>query len=202
MSETVSATTFPEVTGEYNKDFFDNYLFIGDSISTGLYNYDFLSISNVFAKIGLTPVSVRTEDVNGTTVYQKMTVLSPDTICIMLGTNGLSYLDIGSMIESYGLFIDEIRDTLPDTKIVVMAIPPVTKAHEDSKPENLTIINEFNTDLKNLADDKNITYFDVYTLLADDDGYMRADYAEKDGLHLQGSAYKRILFQIESDAKS
>jgi lysophospholipase L1-like esterase len=187
---------------DYDKEFFDNYLFIGDSISTGLYGYGYLSSSNVFAKIGLTPVSVRTADVNGTTVYQKMTVNNPAAVCIMLGTNGLSYLDTDDMIDSFTLFVDEIKETVPDTEIVILSIPPVTKEHEDTKPENNTVIKEYNAGLKQLAEDKDLTFIDVYSMLADEDGYMRADYAEKDGLHLQGAAYKRILYEIETDATS
>jgi lysophospholipase L1-like esterase len=195
VSESITAAP---AAVEYDKEFFTNYLFIGDSISTGLYGYNYLDAANVFAKIGFTPENVRTGDINGTTVYQKLAVAKPEAICIMLGTNGLSYISTETMINHYGLFIDEIRDILPDSKIIVFTIPPVTKEHEETKPENLALITAFNEGLATLADEKEVQLFDVYSMLADNDGYTKPEYAEFDGLHLKGAAYTLILSELQA----
>jgi lysophospholipase L1-like esterase len=196
VTETV--TTAAAVSDSYDKDFYSNYLFIGDSISTGLYGYNYLDSANVFAKIGFTPENVRTGDVNGTTVYQKLAVAKPDKICIMLGTNGLSYISVETMINHYTLFIDEIRDIVPDSEIIIFTIPPVTKEHEDTKPENLKLITSYNEALQTLAEEKDAELFDVYSLLKDDNGYTKPEYAENDGLHLKGTAYTLILSEFQA----
>jgi lysophospholipase L1-like esterase len=189
------------VNASYDKESFSNYVFIGDSISTGLYGYNYLDAANVFAKIGFTPENVRTGDVNGTTVYQKLAVAKPDKICIMLGTNGLSYISVETMINHYTLFIDEIRDIIPDCEIILLTIPPVTKEHEDTKPENLTLITSYNEAVIALAEEKEAELFDVYSLLADENGYTKSEYAEADGLHLKGAAYTLILSELEAKEK-
>jgi lysophospholipase L1-like esterase len=198
-SETpIQVQTFAAVNASYDKEYFSNYVFIGDSISTGLYGYNYLNAENVFAKIGFTPENVRTGDVNGTTVYQKLAVAKPDKVCIMLGTNGLSYISVETMINHYTLFIDEIRELLPDCEIILFTIPPVTKEHEDTKPENLTLITSYNEAVVALAEEKEAELFDVYSLLADENGYTKPEYAEADGLHLKGAAYTLILSELEA----
>jgi lysophospholipase L1-like esterase len=198
VSSETPIQTFAAVNASYDKESFSNYVFIGDSISTGLYGYNYLDAANVFAKIGFTPENVRTGDVNGTTVYQKLAVAKPDKVCIMLGTNGLSYISVETMINHYTLFIDEIRDILPDCEITLFTIPPVTKEHEDTKPENLALITAYNEAVTALAEEKETELFDVYSLLADDNGYTKPEYAEADGLHLKGAAYTLILSELEA----
>jgi lysophospholipase L1-like esterase len=199
VSAAIAATPAAD---DYDKEFFSNWLFVGDSIFTGLYGYNYLSSSNVFAKIGLNPASVRTTDNNGTTVYQKLAVSKPDIICIMLGTNGLAYLSIDSMITDYGKFIDEIKELLPDTRIIILSLTPVTKVHSDTKPETLELVTSYNEALKTLAEEKETDYFDIFTDLSDDEGYSRPEYAENDGLHLKGAAYKRVLWLLEDYVKN
>ncbi|MDR0991863.1 MAG: hypothetical protein LBL87_03055, partial [Ruminococcus sp.] len=62
----------------------------------------------------------------------------------------------------------------------------------------LTIINEYNGKLKTLAEDKGAVFIDINTALAAEGGYTADIYAEADGLHLKGEAYKRILSEIEN----
>jgi hypothetical protein len=201
VSETV-AESVPTLADEnYDKEFFNDFLFIGDSISTGFSGFDFLNSANVYAKIGFTPSSVRTSDNNGVTVYQKLAAKKPSTVVILLGTNGLSYLDIDDMIKDYKLFISEIRDILPESRVVILSIPPVTKEHEATEPENITLIKNYNEKLLALSAETESDFIDVYALLADDDGYTRSDYAENDGLHIKGPAYKAILHLVEETLK-
>jgi lysophospholipase L1-like esterase len=199
-SETQSATTFSAPSAsdlDYDKTFFDKYLFIGDSISTGLFGYNFLPAENVFAKQGFTPNNIPEKEIDGLTVIKKASEMNPETIVIMLGTNGLSYIDTGVMAKAYGTLIDSLTAASPDSKIVILSIPPVTKKHEEEKPENLTIINDYNEKLNTLAEDKGAVFIDINTILAGEGGYTADIYAEADGLHLKGEAYKRILSEIE-----
>ncbi|MDR0974583.1 MAG: GDSL-type esterase/lipase family protein [Ruminococcus sp.] len=202
VTTAVTTTALTVAETDFDKDYFSNWLFIGDSIFTGLYGYDFLDSSNVFAKIGFTPENVRTSDINGTSVYQKLAVTKPETICIMLGTNGLAYLTVEQMIADYRKFIDEIRDLLPETKIIIVTITPVTKEHSDAEPENLSLITAYNEALAVLSEEKETDFVDIYAFLADDDGYTKTLYAENDGLHLKASAYELILTELEAYTKN
>lgn len=195
-AETVAAST------EYSPKFFDRGLIIGDSISVGLVNYGYLKSENVFAQIGLTPSSVLTTDIDGTTVYTKAAGLDPDYICIMLGTNGLSYLSEDFMAEKMSEFIDGLRQTCPNAKIFLVSIPPVTAEHESEKPEKIENITKYNEHISKLAEEKSAPFVNTFELLQDSDGYLAADYAENDGLHLKAAAYPVVLSAIQTAVES
>lgn len=195
-AETVAAST------EYSPEFFDRGLIIGDSISVGLVNYGYLKSENVFAQIGLTPASVLTTDIDGTTVYTKAAGLNPDYICIMLGTNGLSYLSEDFMAEKMSEFIDGLRQTCPNAKILLVSIPPVTAEHESEKPEKIENITKYNEHISKLAEEKSAPFVNTFELLQDSDGYLAADYAENDGLHLKAAAYPVVLSAIQTAVES
>lgn len=195
-AETVAASK------DYNPEFFGRGLIIGDSISVGLVNYGYLQPENVFAQIGLTPSSVLTAEIDGTTVYAKAAGLAPDYICIMLGTNGLSYLSEDFMAEKMGEFIDGLRQICPNAKILLVSIPPVTAAHESEKPEKIENITKYNQHISKLAEEKSAIFVNIYQLLEDSGGYLAADYAENDGLHLKGAAYPVVLSALQTAVES
>lgn len=201
VSETEKAETVAAST-EYSPEFFDRGLIIGDSISVGLVNYGYLKPENVFAQIGLTPSSVLTADIDGTTVYAKAAGLNPDYICIMLGTNGLSYLSEDFMAEKMSEFIDGLRQTCPNAQILLVSIPPVTAEHESEKPEKIKNITKYNDHISKLAEEKSVAFVDIFALLRDSGGYLAADYAENDGLHLKGTAYPVLLSAIQTAVES
>ncbi|MBP1559906.1 MAG: hypothetical protein J6C96_01505 [Oscillospiraceae bacterium] len=203
QTETVTVT---EITTDinsspdffYNSEFFDDVFFIGDSISTGLVNYEFLKPENVFAQAGLTPSSVMTTDINGISVYDAAAKAGKSYICIMLGTNGLSYLESDYMSEKMTEFIDELQRVCPNSRVVLVSIPPVTKLHEDEKPEKLDKITEYNSHIQKIAEDKELLFADIFSLLRDETGYLGEHYAETDGLHLKIYAYPVILSTLQT----
>ncbi len=201
QEETTAATTVtsaPLPPSEYDAAFFDSAFFIGDSISVGLLNYEFIKPESIFAQAGITPSSITNKVIDGKTVYQKISGFTPKYICIMLGTNGLSYLKTDDMAEKLGAFIDELKKLCPDAKITVSSIPPITRKHEDEKPEKLSTVVEYNAKLKKLAEDKDVAFADIYSLLRDESGYLSSYYAEQDGLHLKKRAYPVILSALET----
>lgn len=198
--ETTSVTEylFTPPVGEYDPAFFDNAFFIGDSLSVGLINYEFLKPENIFAQAGITPSSVKKTKIDDMTVYQKAADFDPKYMIIMLGTNGLSYLKTDDMAKNMGSFVDELKQLCPESKIVIVSIPPVTKKREDEKAEKMNNIVEYNEKLKKLAEDKSVAFADAFVLLQDETGYLGGDYAEQDGLHLKIHAYPVILGAIEN----
>lgn len=195
-SETAPAVTIP--LGEYDELFFENALVIGDSLSTGFVNYEFLPAEKVFAQAGLTPSSIMFTEVGGTLVYDKAASLNPQYICIMLGTNGISYLEADFMSEKMSLFIDELKAECPDSKLVLVSIPPVTAEHEIDVPEtSIERIKLYNSCIEKLAEEKGVIWVETYSILCDGTGYLADEYAETDGLHLKIHAYPVILSRIQ-----
>lgn len=199
-TETTSETaeTEPKYNStDYDKAFFSNSLFIGDSIFTGFSGFGYLEPDNVFAQVGLNPESATTKEINGVTAVKKAEMMQPDYICIMLGTNGLAFLSTDYMAEEMSKLVDDLRAVSQNSEIVILSIPPVTAAHESENPEKIPVIMDYNSKLQKVADDKSCKYIDIFTMLQDDDGYLAVDYAEADGLHFLGKAYGVVLSRIQ-----
>ncbi len=196
-TETASETVPEPDIGDYSPAFFQNTLFIGDSISVGLINYEFLPPENVFAKAGITPSSVVSTNIDDVSVFSKAAGLDPEYICIMLGTNSVAYVEGQEMSDELGKFIDMIADTCPNAKIALASVPPVTRKHEEEKPEQLEAIVSYNKLVKELAEEKSVAYADTFSLLTDETGYLGSRYAEHDGLHLKIHAYPVILSAVQ-----
>lgn len=201
---TTSAATeenLPKITlplGEYEETFFENVFIVGDSLSTGFVNYEFLPADTIFAQAGLTPSSIMFTEVGGEMVYDKASDADPQYICIMLGTNGIAYLEVDFMYEKMKLFIDELRLNCPESEIVLISIPPVTAEHETDDPNtNIEKIKLYNDCIEKLTDEKNVIWVETYSLLCDNTGYLAEEYAETDGLHLKIHAYPVILSRIQ-----
>lgn len=194
--ESIPAITIP--LGEYEEEFFENIFIVGDSLSTGFVNYEFLPADTVFAQAGLTPSSIMFTEVGGQMVYDKVSDTDPEYICIMLGTNGIAYLEADFMYEKMKLFIDELRLNCPETEIVLVSIPPVTAEHEIDVPEtNIEKIKLYNSCIEKLETEKDVIWVETYSILCDDTGYLAEEYAETDGLHLKIHAYPVILSRIQ-----
>lgn len=206
VSETSVSTepTEPKYSSDdYDKEFFSNSLFIGDSIFTGFSGFGYLQPENVFAKVGLNPESAVTREIDGVTAVGKAQQMQPDRICIMLGTNGLAFLSADYMANEMAELVDNLRTVSPDSEIIILSIPPVTAEHESSNPETIPVIMDYNSKLEETAKDRECRFIDIFTMLQDDDGYLAADYAEADGLHFLGKAYgvvlSRIQYELEQD---
>lgn len=193
-----TAVTEPKYNStKYDKEFYSNTMFIGDSIFTGFSGFGYLLPENVFAQVGLNPDSVLTKEIDGVTAVQKASGMQPERICIMLGTNGLAFLDISYMADSMGKLIQQLEEAVPDVQIVILSIPPVTEEHEKENPEKVPLIAEYNALLAQTAEDKNCKYIDIFTMLQDENGYLAEEYAEADGLHFLGKAYGVVLSRVQ-----
>lgn len=181
----------------YNRDYFNNDLFIGDSIFTGLYGYSYLDISNVYAAVGLNPESALTHQEDGVTCAQKAENMQPKNIYIMLGTNGLAFLDGSYMANSMKSLVEALERACPTANICILSIPPVTKAHEAEGNETMAKVNSYNDELKAYCDQGGYTFIDICSGLKDEDGYFSSKYAEADGLHFLGGTYQAVLGYIE-----
>lgn len=205
-SQSETEQSEPETSGlseNYDKEFFSNDLFIGDSITTGLSLYGALSPKNVAAAVGYTPYKAYNTEIalgDGTTgtAFDYAVKMQPKRIFIMLGSNGIT--TASAMEDSYRTLLDKLAAKCPDSTVYVMAVTPVTDDSTAASYANITntMITDFNKFIKSLADEKGLTYIDMYSLLADDNGYFLHEYAENDGLHFKGVTYKVMLSYIES----
>ena len=118
------------------------------------------------------------------TILEDMKTKDIDTVYIMLGINELGWSYSQVFVKYYGNLIDEIRKVKPNCKIYVQSIIPVTKEKSDSDDiYNNKNIRKYNELIKKLAQDKNVTYLDVASYLADSSGNLPSS-ASTDGVHV------------------
>lgn len=203
-SDITSEDDPPEVSRpdtDFDTEYFDDCLFIGDSISTGLSLYGFLDDNNVFATQGLAPSTVLSIEIDGNTFSDKIASFKPGKIFIMLGTNSVGYTDAEYLVDSMKTLVDSIS-SICKSEIYVLSIPPITRNAELRQDNYLTIdaINEYNGLLKTTIEGTTATFVDFNSILTASDGYFNEDYAEMDGIHFMGSTYQVMLSYLQKES--
>ena len=152
--------------------YFDTVTFIGDSITEGLHSYQ----TSVFGHS--TILGIRS--------------MGPDAVYILLGTNSLVNANEQkeqSFLAYYAKMIDMLRERLlPGVKIYIQSIPPV----DPSKTTKLSNeqVERVNNELARIAVEKECYFIDLDEVFADENGNMKADYVQADGIHIKKPAYE------------
>lgn len=195
----------PVPAGEpLTETYFGKCAFVGDSISVGLADYQLVPMKNVFAELGMNIEKINTEAFR--TPYGNITAIEalkrakPENVYIMLGSNGIAWLTIQDMIDYYSKFVDNIKKDLPDTRIYILSVPPVTAERETAAEQPIlnSDLDKYNSELLKMANEKQLYYVDINTALKGNDGKFPSDMAETDGMHFKKSTYSVMLDYILS----
>lgn len=98
-----------------------------------------------------------------------------DNIYLMLGKAELKTTPKDRIISSYTEFINSLGATSPNSKIYVMALPPVPG---DSTDITNAVIDEYNSALLSMCNQNGINYLDTNTLLKDNSGALDENYID------------------------
>jgi lysophospholipase L1-like esterase len=188
----------PTAPTDFDTSFFDDSLFIGDSITTGLYLYGYLDPSLVYAMVGLAPSTALDSEIDGKTIDSKIKSNNPKKIYIMLGTNSVGYADGNYLADCMGELVQHISK-VSKAKVYVLSIPPITYYAEADYDNALTTsaINEYNSALEKVISGTKAEFLDLHSVLTAPDGYYYEEYHEMDGIHFMGSTYQVMLSFLE-----
>lgn len=200
--EYVKAETWVAETKAVDDDYFDDAVFIGDSVSVSLRIYGVLPAKNVLAaqNVGITSFT-RDYQVYTTTGSQKKTVFDaipeavpdPGKIYILIGANSMPSLSNDSHIQYYAQFLDRLKAEYPETIIYVESLTPISATSSYIRDGfNTAKINDFNDKLYALAQEKGVYFLNVEEALMDQNGYLLADYNAGDGLHLKSNGHQAM----------
>lgn len=175
--------------------YFNDAVFVGDSITTGIDLYSSLTNTNVVASTGinletvLTAKTVRNKAGDKVTIPEAVKELKPAKIYLMLGTNGIDWMSVDQMIEQYDKVFSQLKKDNPDAVFYIQSIPPITREKEKKSSQmSISKIKEFNGRLLKFAESKKAYYVDVFSALVSVDGYLSADIST-DGVHFDSSVY-------------
>ncbi|MFA6185213.1 MAG: GDSL-type esterase/lipase family protein [Candidatus Shapirobacteria bacterium] len=120
----------------------------------------------------------------------QITQSKPQKIFIMVGINDLlNNIETIKILNNYQKIITTIRADSPKTKIYIESVLPINFEIDKTKYGiNNQNISDFNKNLKNLADNSNIFYIDLYPSFLDSSNQLDKQYT-LDGIHLNGQGY-------------
>lgn len=204
------------VTYEYTQvddSYFDDAVFIGDSISYGLELYvtgkraegetvlgkgTFLTSGSLSYGNSLWDVS--DESVHPTYNGEKMKLedaiaqIKPGKIYILLGTNDVALYGVEQTVINADTEISRMLEASPGAQIFIMSTTPKYSPAESGVDGELNnkSIDELNAAMKQFAIDKGYNFMNIAPLFKDETGGLSADYCsdkEGMGIHFTSSAY-------------
>ncbi|MGL5317175.1 MAG: GDSL-type esterase/lipase family protein [Bacteroidales bacterium] len=117
---------------------------------------------------------------------------TPKKIFLMIGINDLSHgTPVDTIAGNIALIVDQIREKSPKTKVYLQSVLPVSdeKKMFGSHTAKAKDIEPLNALLKTIAEERKITYIDLYSrFINPETGKMNLKYSN-DGLHLLGAGY-------------
>jgi lysophospholipase L1-like esterase len=181
--------------------YFDDAIFFGDSISTGIQLYHIADNAAVVAMTGINPYNVNTNAVIPVEVgsEERVTFLEAakaygerGKVYIMLGGNGIA-LDKELFIDGYRTFVESVKKMYPNAVIYLQGMTPVTADYVNEYDPSLEIdnatINDYNLEILALAEEQGVYYLDVGSALKDESGALPKEASPLDGMHFSPEYY-------------
>lgn len=199
--ESVSSLTSP-VAGSPNDNLptgatvagsYKDALFFGDSLTQGLKLYEVIPDVQVFGtdNLSLTKATALAKgaDTDSASIKYAVKQAGCKRVYIMLGINDLSYISKDAFINNYKEILSAVKTS--GVTVYAQSLLPVSRNFE-AKNTGITIqkIQEYNAALKTLCGQLGVKYADIYTAVADSEGYLPAE-ETSDGLHPSGNLYKK-----------
>ena len=125
----------------------------------------------------------------------------PAMIFLMIGTNDMNWgFSNDSIALSVREVVQRIKEESPRTRIVVQSILPTNDCYglftgHTKRWEDVAVINGM---LKTMAEEEGVTYLDLYSRFATEEGKMNPEYSN-DGLHINGEGYKLWKAAVEEE---
>ena len=213
---TVTPDPGPSLTpGQPNDAYFDNALFIGDSIMEGIRQYvakhrkvestlsdaKFLTSEAGVSIAGLlqTGMGYRYQG-KDQSLYQIVTQISPARIFLLLGLNDLSQADpdINGIVSNYTQLIARLRQAAPGAEIIVLTNTPKVASswlpgYTANRKFSNTLIADFVEALIQMCDSQGIPYINTHQALQGENGALPDSWCRDGFLHINDVGAKVVV---------
>ena len=188
VEEKIDKHHTPEVVIE-DKDidfysFYENTVFMGDSITEGLIDMNLVNEYNVISNKGDTVVKGRKN-------IDKLTSLQPKNVVMLYGMNDvIEFAESPDQFKSnYIEFVNEIKTKLPNANIYIQApLPVMEKAKETNARLTNANLDEFRKIAYEVSQETGVNYVNIDVLAKDKD-----ELHEGDGIHFKYDFYLKWL---------
>lgn len=211
-TDTPASSVLLAETEDAGQEYIDKLTFLGDSTTYGLKYYEVLSGGKNTTQVW-TPASgtltlfnyatatiVFPEDGQEISIVDAVTRKLPEYLVITLGVNGVSMMDEDWFKTDYTALVQNIQAASPDTKIICNSIYPVENDYEQIESINNTNIPQANEWIKAVAEATGCKYADSASVLKAEDGSLREDYGNGDGIHLNADGFNAVLNYLRTHA--
>lgn len=116
--------------------------------------------------------------------------ITPRLAVLMIGINniGVSKMNADETFAGIKAVVTKIREKLPTTRLVLMAVLPINKLDPETGIWQKTVV-ALNPKLKKFAADEKIDFLDIGPLLSDEKGLPRPELMA-DGVHPNAAGYR------------
>lgn len=200
----VSETDVVPLTPEELKTFWDESVFVGDSVTLGLRNYavrqrnngveclsgaQFLAMGSMSYANTLPPIgsgdSIHPKfQGKPVTIEEGVRLTGAKNVFIMLGMNDFYGYSIEIGLESAQEVVARIKNVCPDTNIYIESVTPTLY---DRRAFNNANIDIFNEKMRQLCEEKGWTFVNVASVMKDENNKFKREYCsdpEDIGVHM------------------
>lgn len=212
--QSTSETTISE---EDIDAYFEDCVFVGDSIMLGFRNYSmkqkdsflnkiqFLAAGNFSARNALWDVTEKSVHPvyqgKKRQIWESISMMEAKKVFLFFGMNDLNLSGLEGTCENYAKVIHHIKELNPEIEIHIISMTYTVKG-ADTGLLNNTTIREFNTMLQNMAAENGWGYMDLATPLSDENGDLASIYCSDEYVHHSKEAYQVWTTVIRNYAKS
>lgn len=196
---------------EVDNSYFDDAAFIGDSRTNGFMLYSGVDTGENLSANGVSMFKLEerrslTIDGEALTPLEALARKEYGKVYISLGINELGYNNDKGFYEAYCAAIDHIRRIQPKAVIYIQALIPVNIAQvEQSNGNKYQLSNDhlrvYNDLMRQVAEEKQVVYLDLYADFAGEDGELPAEYS-RDGVHMVKEACQKWLAYLKTHTVS
>ncbi len=184
----------------------DRVVFIGDSIT---WMYD---LKKHYPKSSYYMVN---SGIDGATTEQilnnmdnRIYQFNPKKVFIMIGTNDINQgKDKDEIVTNIKKIIEEIKKNNSKCKIYLESLYPINNTDNDKinmemvgRKRSNNLIKSINDDLKNLAEEEDVIYINMYDNLLDEEENLKLEYT-REGLHITEEGYDIITDNLKKYIK-
>ena len=187
-----SAILTPPTYEAVDSSFFDDAVFVGDSISVKmsysagerLGNAQFLVITSYGLHNAVNDLmSVPYRGRNYANIEQAVAATGAKKVFIMLGVNDIGRFKLEQNMENWRILVELIRSECPDVQIYIQSMFPIWSGAQTTKLNNEKVY-AYNFALKFFAEQYECGYIDVYPYLQNGLGGMAAEYCSDKYVHI------------------
>ncbi len=194
------------------QEYIDSMVFIGDSTTHGMAYYGVLDGGKDTTQVWtpksgtlamwnlLTENIVYPEDESEMLIADAISVKQPEIVVLTLGVNGVSSLSEEQFVGYYQGLVEVIKTASPDSKIILQSIYPVCDYYEYVNSISMEKINRANSWIAKLANDNAVYYLNTISALVGENGHLKEEYCNGDGIHISREGFNVILEYIRTHA--